>query len=625
MCGIAGWLTAIGAPDQGTLRLMTDALSHRGPDASGLFIDGNIGLGHRRLSIIDTSETANQPMEDIDGLCTLVFNGEIYNFRDLRAELEALGHRFRTRSDTEVILESYKRYGVACVDRFNGMFAFALWDKRERCLFLARDRAGEKPLFYVETSDGFLFASEPRALRRHPLVDRTLDQAALAKYLTLNYVPGPGTLNVAIRKLPPGCVMTIEPGGPPLIKRYWTLASYYDREPAWRSEREAADALGALIDDATRLRMISDVPLGAFLSSGVDSATVVAAMTQSAGDVRTFSIGFDAAGYDESPGARETAAFLDVTHADRYLDFDTASMISALTHAASEPLADNSVVPMWFLSRFAREHVTVALSGDGGDEMFGGYETYVADQIAKPLAALPAALWRGAAAAADRLLPVSFDKVSWDYKARHFLKGLAQGWPRAHFSWRTIFHDDERRRLMRADWREASLVVDPFEDFALAYDETAGAPFLNRAMYVDAVTWMADDVLVKVDRMSMAHGLEVRAPFLDHRIMEFAASLPPSWKVKLNSTKRVLKDSQRARLPTAVLSREKLGFNAPMSRWLLGPLKEFARDELASSALDTWLVRSEIDRLWREHEALKRDNSFKLFGLICLSTWLRMD
>jgi asparagine synthase (glutamine-hydrolysing) len=577
------------------------------------------------LSIIDLSEAANQPMHDADELCTIVFNGEIYNFLELRARLEKLGHRFRTQCDTEVILEAYKQYGRDCVTHFNGMFAFALWDRRQRILLLARDRAGEKPLFYAHTAAGFLFASEQRSLRSHPAVKREIDVAGLARYLSFNYVPGTGTLYSAIRKLPAACTMTVGVDGRVVTERYWSLAPHFTRDHGFRNESEAEEALQTLIDDATRLRMISDVPLGAFLSSGVDSATIVAAMKRYSSDVHTFSIGFDESGYDESKDARETALALGVTHADQRVDFETAAMIGAVTHAADEPLADNSALPTWFLSRFTRGHVTVALSGDGGDELFGGYETYLADRVAQPLARLPRGLWRATSRAADRLLPVSFNKIGWEFKTRSFFRGLADAGPYAHYSWRAIFSPEELARLLLPERRAAVLATDPYEDFVAAERATDKAHLLDRAMHVDIGTWLVDDVLVKVDRMSMAHGLEVRAPFLDHRIMEMAAALPASWKVRFGRTKRILRGSQRHRLPPKTLSRKKLGFNAPMSHWLLGPLKAFAQDQLACRAIDNWFDRNEVNRLWTEHETQKSDNGFKLFGLVTLSLWLNAN
>jgi asparagine synthase (glutamine-hydrolysing) len=622
MCGIVGWLSNGPRPDRSTLVAMADALSHRGPDAHGVFVEANIGLGHRRLSVIDTTDAANQPMEDNTGQYVIVFNGEIYNFRELRIELEQNGHFFRTRSDTEVILEAYKRWHTRCLDRFNGMFAFALWDRRDQSLFLARDRIGKKPLFYSVTSQGMIFASEARALLHHPAVKIDTDPIAIASYLAMNYVPGDRSLLIDVRKLPPASFITIRPGGMPRPQKYWSLAPYFHRKTVHRSEHEAAEALRALIDDATKLRMVSDVPLGAFLSSGLDSATVVAAMKSASDNVQTFSIEFPESTYNEAREARELAHYLHVAHSDRAIGTDLDGIIQAVTRAADEPIADNSAVPMWFLCRAAREQVTVALSGDGGDELFAGYETYIADWLVRPLAYLPDHWLKGISRFADHSLPVSFDKVSWDYKARRFLKGALAGWPRSHFSWRTIFDDEERRHLMQPGLLEMTARADPYDYFTRVYAEVDGCRPLDQALYVDIHTWLVDDVLVKTDRMAMAHGLEVRAPFLDYRIVEFAAALPPDWKLKKTQTKRLLKQSQKQRLPEAVLKRRKKGFNAPMSHWLRGPLRDFARDSLNSSKLDDYLVRHEIDRLWTDHMVGRRDNGFKLFGLICLSLWL---
>jgi asparagine synthase (glutamine-hydrolysing) len=622
MCGIVGWLSGGEPPRRHLLQAMTDSLAHRGPDASGIWIDQSVGLGHRRLSIIDTGETANQPLEDVDGAAVIVFNGEIYNYRELRADLERLGHRFRTRSDTEVMLEAYKRWGTGCLDRFNGMFAFALWDRKARRLFVARDRAGEKPLFYARTRDGLVFASEPRALRMHPAVTAAVDLVGLSKYLSMNYVPGEGTLLQGVRKLPPAHYMMLAPGAEPEIRPYWSLAPHFHDKSRWASEAEAAEALTALIDDATRMRTVSDVPLGAFLSSGIDSASVVAAMARASDKVRTYSVGFSHADFDEVDEARATARHLGVDHSDRVLDLDVGGMIRSMVHAADEPLADNSSLPTWFLCRFAREKVTVALSGDGGDEAFAGYETYVADRLGRACAKTPDWVWRGARTLMDRALPVSHGKVGWDYKVRAFLDGAHLGWPRMHFAWRGIFAGDERRRLLKPDVTQAVGETDVYADFAALQAEVADAHPLDQALYVDTRTWLVDDVLVKTDRMSMAHGLEVRAPLLDHRILELAASLPPQWKLNGRRKKHILKESQRARLPAAVIARKKIGFNAPMSHWLKGPLRSFARDCLASAGLDAWLVRGEVERLWAEHEAGARENGYKLFGLVSLSLWL---
>jgi asparagine synthase (glutamine-hydrolysing) len=619
MCGIVGWLSNGPHRARGLLEAMTDVLSHRGPDAEGFFLEETVALGHRRLSIIDTSDAANQPMQDSTGRYVIVFNGEIYNFMELRSELAKAGHSFKTRSDTEVVLEAYKRWHTGCLDRFNGMFALALWDRQERSLLLARDRIGKKPLFYSATEQGLVFASEVRALLHHPGIKGEVDLAGVAGFLTMNYVSGERTLLAGVRKLPPASFLVAKPGGHLKFQRYWSLAPHFHKQNIYRNELEAAEALGALIDDATRLRMISDVPLGAFLSSGIDSATVVASMKLASSNVETFSIAFAESSYNEADDARELAHRLDTRHRDLVVGIDLDGMIQSIVRAADEPIADNSTLPMWFLCRFAREHVTVALSGDGGDELFAGYETYIADYLARHLMHFPT---RWMSKLADYILPVSFDKVSWDYKLRLFLKGISAGWPRSHYSWRTIFDFDERLRLLRPEIAEKIKECDPYEEFSSIYAEVKECRPLDQALYLDMRTWLVDDVLVKTDRMSMAHGLEVRAPLLDYRIAEFAAALPHEWKLRRTETKYLLKQSQRQRLPKEVLKRRKKGFNAPMSHWLKGPLHDFAYDCLGSSKLDDYFVREEIESLWTDHMQGKRDNGFKLFGLVCFSLWL---
>jgi asparagine synthase (glutamine-hydrolysing) len=619
MCAIVGCLSNGPYPARRTIEAMADVLSHRGPDACGFFVEGRITLGHRRLSVIDISDAANQPMQDSTGRYVIVFNGEIYNFAELRTELAQSGHSFKTRSDTEVILEAYKRWHTGALERFNGMFALALWDRHEQSLLLARDRIGKKPLFYSATNQGLIFASEIRALLHHPSVKAEVDLAGLACFLTMNYVSGDRSLLAGIRKLPPATFLVAKPGGVLSIQRYWSLAPHFHKKNAYRTELEAAEALGALIDDATRLRMVSDVPLGAFLSSGIDSAAVVASMKLASNNVETFSIAFAESSYNEAGEARELASRLDTKHRDLVVGIDLDGMIQSIVRAADEPIADNSTLPMWFLCRFAREHVTVALSGDGGDELFAGYETYVADAFARHLMQFPTRLL---SRLADHILPVSFDKVSWDYKLRLFLKGIPEGWPRSHYSWRTIFDLTERLRLMRPEIAEKIKECDPYEDFASIYAEVDKCQPLDQALYLDMRTWLVDDVLVKTDRMSMAHGLEVRAPLLDYRVAEFAAALPQEWKLRRTETKYLLKQSQQQRLPKEVLKRRKKGFNAPMSHWLRGPLRDFAHDCLSSSKLEDYFIRKEIDQLWTDHMQRRRDNGFKLFGLVCFSLWL---
>jgi asparagine synthase (glutamine-hydrolysing) len=627
MCGIAGLLSWSVPPDTAVVAAMTARLAHRGPDAEGVVALGPVVLGHRRLSVIDTAESNNQPLFDQSGELVIAFNGEVYNYRELRRDLEATGAVFRTRGDTEVILEAYRHWGLDCFGRFNGMFAFALWDRPLRRLLLARDRVGEKPLFFSEQPDGRLaFASEPRALRACQDISGEVDLIGLAHYLTLNYTLGEHTLIKGIRSLSPGHYLLVEEGRPRVQKSYWNLAAHFVEKRPFASLGAAAEELRALVDDAVRLRLVADVPLGAFLSGGVDSSAVAAAMAHAlpAGQVHTFSLGFGVPTFDEIDAARGVAAHLGLDHKDRIVAADIEQTWPALVAAADEPLADTSAIPTYRLSAFARQFVTVALSGDGADECFAGYETYAADRLHHLLAWVPAPVARGLYTVADRLLPVSFSKVSLDYKIRHFLSELELPFPRAHASWRNIFSAAERREIMQPHWRDLAErpEADPFCQFQPHYAAVAECHYLDRASYADIKTWLADDILVKVDRATMAHSLEARAPLLDHRLVEFAAALPPNWKLKGLRKKHLFKQSQRSRLPNWVLNGQKRGFNAPISQWLSGPLRGFAKDALASERLRDYVRPESVERLWRDQDAGRRDNGLKLYGLVCLSLWL---
>ncbi|WP_295606875.1 asparagine synthase (glutamine-hydrolyzing), partial [uncultured Lamprocystis sp.] len=448
MCGIAGLLTWDTAADTQIVRAMTDRLAHRGPDAAGVAALGPMALGHRRLSVIDVSQANNQPLYDRSGSLVIAYNGEIYNFREIRRELEQAGAAFQTQGDTEVILEAYKAWGERCLERFNGMFAFALWDAPRRRLFLARDRVGEKPLFYCELpGGGLVFASEPRALRAHPAALGAVDPVGLAHYLMLNYTLGDHSLRQGLKRLPPGHFLICEEGRPLTPRSYWDLAAVYRNKRRFVSQGEAAEELLALIDDAVRLRLVSDVPLGAFLSGGVDSSAVAAAMAQAlpASQVHTFSMGFGIPSFDEVDTARAVANLLGLDHKDRVATPDPERTVQAMVWAADEPLADTSAVPTYLLAAFAREYVTVSLSGDGADECFAGYETYTADRLHRALSWLPRGLARASFRAADAVLPVSFSKVSLDYKVRHFLAELHLDFPRAHASWRNILSAEAQR------------------------------------------------------------------------------------------------------------------------------------------------------------------------------------
>jgi asparagine synthase (glutamine-hydrolysing) len=624
MCGFAGSLSWDAPPDAEAVRRMTGALAHRGPDGEGFFCRGPIALGHRRLAIIDLSDAGREPMADVDDRCVIAFNGEIYNFRELGRELESEGARFASRTDTEVILEAYKRWDVECLSRLNGMFAFALWDHARQRLFLARDRAGEKPLFYqVLSGGGLVFASDLDSLRQHPAIGRRVNPAALSHYLTLGYVLGGESFLDGAKRLEPAHALVVERGNAPRRWRYWNLAEHFLRKTSMQSEDEAAEALEALIADSVRMRLVSDVPLGAFLSGGLDSATIVASMTAShpASETHTYSIGFDEPSFSEVPEARAVSRVLGVDHHDQTVRPDMSVELPRIAERMDEPLADTSTIPVFFLSAFARRQVTVCLSGDGGDENFAGYETYAADKLRRLTRWVPSAAIRAVERIAHAALPVRFEKVGPAEKLRRFLHGHAFNTERAHYAWRLITTGADQLRLLRPEVHELLARHDPFEHFAAHYRDVDGAGDLDRALYVDIKTWLPDGVLVKVDRMTMAHALEARAPFLDHRIMEFAASLPPHWKLKGWRKKHILKRSQRRRLPMDTIDRPKRGFNAPVSRWLNGPLRTVAREAFAAGRLTEWLDGQQVERLWREHGSGQADHGLILFALTCLGLW----
>lgn len=646
MCGICGWLSWEQPPDEGVVRAMSDTIAHRGPDAGGVRSFGPVVLGHRRLSIIDLAATNDQPLADHEGRAWIAFNGEIYNFQRVKSELAGLGHRFRTQGDTEVILEAWKRWGPSCLERLEGMFAFALWDVPAQRLFLARDRLGEKPLFWAEVaghgadrggardrggagrSRGIIWGSEPKALMAHPDFPRAVDPLGLGDFLSLNYSVGEQTLLSGMRRLPAGHAMLCERGAAPRIWRYWDLAAAFRRKRAVHGaaqERAAAEELAERIDLVVKDRMVSDVPLGAFLSGGVDSSTIVAAMARG-GDpsrVKTFTIGFEEKGFDEVAEAREVATLLGVDHRDQTQRADAESVLTALTVAADEPLADSSCLPTWFLAQFTRQFVTVSLSGDGGDELFAGYETYSADALQRRARFIPRPVLGALRWGAEHLLPTTHGKVSLDYKLRQFLSGASLDFRRAHWWWRMIFGPESMRALLRPEHAASVTAEHGFAEFDRHFAEVADCHWLDQASFVDIKTWMCDDILVKVDRAAMAHSLESRAPFLDSSLVEFAASLPPGLKMRGRRKKHILKESQRGRIPAAILQRRKKGFNAPVSSWFDGALSGFVRDALAEPLLHEWFDPRAIETLVREHREKARDHGLRLLSLVTLAIWLR--
>jgi asparagine synthase (glutamine-hydrolysing) len=621
MCGLAGVLSPYDAPDVESVAAMTRRLVHRGPDAGAVVCRGPLALGHRRLAVIDPESRSDQPLTDETGRYCIALNGEVYNFRELRRELEAAGARFRTQGDSEVLLEAYKRWGTDCLQRVNGMFAFAIWDGIGERLVLARDRLGEKPLYYAVAPDrSLLFASELKALLEHPSVSRAIDPEALSRYLTLGYVPGTSCIVRGVEKLRPGHLLVATPGEPPRSSAYWDLAACFRDKARFRGVGEAAEALAELLDDSVRLRLVSDVPLGAFLSGGLDSAAVLAAMRRSsAGDATlAFSAGFREAGFDELPAAASTAASLGAAHETLLVEAPRAEELSELAYHADEPFGDTSAVALFALARFARRRVTVCLSGDGADELFGGYGTYLADRIHRATRLVPSPVLHAASRLLDAAVPVTHGKVDRREKAWRFTRGHRASTLEAHAAWRCVFTREEAGALLSRDVPPP----EPIDEAAVLAADVAGCHYLDQAMYVDIKTWLPDDILVKLDRTTMAHSLEARAPFLDHRIVELAARLPVEMKVRRFEGKAVLRLSQEGRVPRAVLSRPKRGFNSPVSRWISAAEEPGAVPGLSEPALHDWVRPDAVAHLLREHRQRQRDHGQKLHALGSLGLWL---
>jgi asparagine synthase (glutamine-hydrolysing) len=617
MCGIAGFLTREPA-DPALLARMCGVIEHRGPDDKGLFIEGGLGLGMRRLAIIDLA-SGRQPIWNEDETVAVVFNGEIYNHGQLRAELESTGHRFRTRTDTECLVHLYEAEGLSFVRRLRGMFAFALWDRRAQRLVLGRDRVGKKPLVYRITDDGIWFASELKSLLQNPNVDRRVDPIALHHYLTYQYVPAPRTIFEGVRKLPPATTLVYE-HGEVTLDRYWQLR--YEPKTT-ESESDAVARLRELLIDSTRIRLMSDRPLGAFLSGGLDSSLVVAAMAElGMGKVKTFSIGFDERRFDERPYARLVADHFGTEHHELVVRPDALEILPELVWHYDEPYADSSAIPSFYLARMTREHVVVALNGDGGDESFGGYERYLAAVQAARLGSFPTT--RRAASWLERTLPDGQRGTLYG-KAKRFLGVLAEDASHRYASMMSSFAPEEKSQIYSSDMRAAVEGSDSYELIDRHLADSNACDFADRLLRVDVETYLPGDLLVKMDIATMASSLEARSPFLDHHVMEFAASLPSSWKLRGRSGKRILKQLARGWLPDRVIDRPKKGFGVPLSHWLRTDLRDTVRDNLtdATARARGYFDPSAVDRLIREHDE-DRDHGPQLWTLLMFELWHRM-
>ncbi len=623
MCGICGVVALDPAArvEERLLRGMAGLLAHRGPDGEGVWTKGPVGLGHRRLAIIDLSEAAAQPMANEDETLWIVFNGEIYNFQGLRDDLLRRGHTFRSKSDTETILHLYEEEGEACLGRLRGMFAFALWDARRRRLLLARDRVGKKPLFYWHRPGrAFVFASEAKAFLAHPEFRAEPDAEAIWHYLTFQYVPSPWSAFRGVRKLPPAHYLVLE-GDRLEVRRYWELRYAPKRQG---SEADLVAELGTRLREAVRLRLISDVPLGAFLSGGVDSSGVVALMhAVGTGPVRTFSIGFPEAEYDELRYARMVAERFGTEHHELTVRPDALGILPRLVWHYNEPFGDSSAIPSLYLAEMTRRHVTVALNGDGGDEAFAGYPRYLALRLSRPFGYVPAGLRRGIAGLAGRL-PAGRAKGFLNRAAR-FLAAQDVDPRRRYLRWLVHFDQERKLSLCTPEFQAQAGRADSAELILAAYARADGADLLDRTLSVDVQTYLPDDLLVKMDIATMAHGLEARSPFLDHEVMELAAALPPRCKLRGRVGKVLLKSLLAPLLPPELLRRPKMGFGVPLDHWFRGPLRDLLRDTLLSPRClhRGYLQRCTVERLVNEHIAGVRNWHYHLWDLLVLEFWFR--
>jgi asparagine synthase (glutamine-hydrolysing) len=619
MCGIAGFVESPSTASpfgleasRALVHRMCEVIRHRGPDDEGIWVNEGVALGMRRLSIIDLS-TGHQPIHNEDQSVWIVFNGEIYNFRELRRELEAEGHRFYTSTDTEVIVHAYEQWGKDAIPRLRGMFGVAIWDTRSRTLLVARDRIGIKPMHYATVNGRFYFGSEIKSLLEAPDLPRDLDPGALDHYLSFLYTPRDGSIFRSVRKLPPGHLLTWKDGRI-AIEQYWKMPA---TEAFSGSEEEAVQQLRAVLSDAVRSHMISDVPLGAFLSGGVDSSLVVGLMSElSSSRVKTFSIGFDEPAFDELEHARRVADHFGTEHHEFVVKPDGVGILDKLVSHFDEPFADSSAIPTWYVSEMARRHVTVVLSGDGGDELFGGYDRYLPHpRVVAFDRYSPRALRRVAAIAAARL--------PHGVRGKNFLRHVGRDEQGRYLDAIRFFGADEKPALLTADVRRAIDGPDAETRLARHFERFARLPWPSQMMRFDAETYLPEDVLTKVDRMSMAHSIESRVPLLDNEVIAFASALPASLKIKNGRRKHVLKEVAATLVPRDILDRKKQGFGVPLGTWFRGNLRELFADTLLSPASlqRGYFQPTFVRRLVDEHVAGTRDHTLRLWQLVVFEKW----
>jgi len=623
MCGITGFVNSNReAVDRSVLEAMNQAIFHRGPDEDGFYVKENVGLAMRRLAIIDLA-SGQQPMYNEDRTKAIVFNGEIYNYQELREKLDQLGHKFYTKSDTEVIVHLYDEYGVEGLQHLRGMFAIAIWDERDKSLFLARDRVGKKPILYSHQPNGdLIFGSEFSAVLKHPAVSREVDLEAIDNYMSYLCVPAPMTAFKQIRKLEPGHWLLWK-DGEIKTQRYW--------QPDFSkkikiTEEEAIVETTRILRESTKLRMISEVPLGAFLSGGVDSSAVVALMAQeSEQPVKTFSIGFEEQDFSELKYAKRVAEHVGAEYNEFIVRPNALDVIPTLVDHYGEPYADSSAIPTYYVAKETRKHVTVALNGDGGDESFAGYERYAAMRIAEAYARVPAALRKVFVEVPVSLLPTSELKRSRFRDAKRFLRAANLPRTERYFRWVTTFNRDTKKELYTSDFAASVSGQDPLSLLDKWFAKANGTGTLDATLLTDQMTYLPNDLLVKVDIATMANSLEARSPFLDHKLIEFAATLPESMKMIGVGTKSLLKKVAARLVPREVIYRRKMGFGVPIGKWFRGEMKDFVRGVLLSErSLKRGIVKPDIlERYVNEHIAGERDHSFQLWTFLMLELWFQ--
>jgi asparagine synthase (glutamine-hydrolysing) len=623
MCGITGFVNLDRrAADGELLASMNEAIRHRGPDEDGHYLKEHVALAMRRLAIIDLAG-GQQPIANEERTAWIVFNGEIYNFRELKDRLEKLGHTFRTDCDTEAIVHAYEQYGVDCPKHLRGMFAFAIWDERKQELFLARDRVGKKPLLYAKVGPHFVFGSEFSALLKHPAVGREVDREAIHHYLSFLCVPAPLTAYRDIRKLEPGHTLILKPDGEIKTERYW--------QPDFSkklklSEEEAGERTLELLRDAVRVRLMSEVPLGAFLSGGIDSSTVVALMSEvSDAPVKTFSIGFDEQDFSELHHARRVAEHVGAEHHEFIVRPDALEVLPTLVEHYGEPYADASAIPTYYVARETRKHVTVALNGDGGDEAFAGYERYAAMRLSERYRKLPSALREGVIRQAVELLPASELRRGRVRDLKRFLRAASLPPVERYLQWVSALDPAAKRELYTDEFRHETEGADVRRWLAPWFAQANGAGVVDAVLLTDTMTYLPNDLLVKVDIASMAVSLEARSPFLDHHVIEFAAQLPENLKLRGLTTKYILKRTLKKLLPAENLSRGKMGFGVPVGHWFRGQMGPFLREHLLSekAARRGYLRPEVVARLVEEHTRGGRDHTTQLWTLLMLELWFR--